>query len=56
MYTAKRSAQTQDRMVNLNLLSIEKELLMKLKRCPFFYDKVINEFVKKSRNIELIYR
>ena len=56
IHTAKRSAQTQGRMVNLNLLSIEKELLMKLKRCPFFYDKVINEFVKKSRNIELIYR
>ena len=56
IHTAKRSAQTQGRMVDLNLLSIEKELLMKLKRCPFFYDKVINEFVKKSRNIELIYR
>lgn len=37
-------------------MSIEKELLRSIKNTPNFYDKVIEEFLKKDRQIDLIYK
>lgn len=51
-----RNNQTQNRLSNLSLLSIEKEVLMTIKSEPNFYDDVINEFLKKNRRIELSYK
>ena len=55
-YKAKRSTQNQDAKHDLNLLTIEKELLLKMKCDPSFYDKVIAVFVKKTGRTDLIYR
>ena len=55
-YKAKRSTQNQDGKLDLNLLTIEKELLLKMKCEPSFYDKVIAVFVKKTGKTDLIYR
>lgn len=51
-----RNNQTQNRLSNLSLLSIEKEILMTIKSEPNFYDGVTNEFLKKNRRIELSYK
>lgn len=47
IHTAERSTQTQERMVRLNLLSIEKEFLHRLSKQENFYDNVIDIFCKK---------
>lgn len=51
-----RSTQEQDRLSHLALISIEKELFIKIKNIPSFYDQVIDKFISKTRRIELIYK
>ena len=56
IHTYKRSTQTEDRLSNLALLSIEKELLMSLKEKEDFYIKITNKFASKTRRLEFIYK
>lgn len=51
-----RSTQGQERLSSLAILSIEKELLAKIKLQSTFYDQVIEEFVKKSRRLEFVFK
>lgn len=51
-----RNNQTQNRLSNLSLLSIEKDVLMNTKCEPNFYNDVINDFLKQNRRIELSYK
>jgi len=51
-----RNNQTQDRLSNLSVLSIEKDVLMTTKCEPNFYNDVINDFLKQNRRIDLIYK
>lgn len=41
---------------NLSVISIEKDIICKLKCANKFYDEVINKFSKKKPQIELIYK
>lgn len=51
-----RNNQTQNRLSNLSLLSIEKDILMTTKCEPNFYNDVINDFLKQNRRIDLSYK
>ncbi|XP_060882145.1 zinc finger MYM-type protein 1-like [Metopolophium dirhodum] len=51
-----RNNQTQNRLSNLSLLSIEKEVLMTTKCEPNFHNDVIKDFIKQNRRIELSYK
>ena len=52
-----RTAQSETRLTDLSLLSIEKELLLYLKEnSASFYDDVIEQFLKKDRRIDLIFK
>lgn len=51
-----RSTQTQERLSDLSLLSIEKEVLINLKNEQSFYDKVIEKFVMQERRVELMFK
>ena len=51
------TAQSETRLTDLSLLSIEKELLLYLKEnSASFYDDVIEQFLKKDRRIDLIFK
>lgn len=50
------STQKEQRLTGLSLLSIEKNLLRKLRAKSDFYDKVITEFLKKDRRMDFIYK
>ncbi|XP_065224105.1 zinc finger MYM-type protein 1-like [Planococcus citri] len=54
--TALRSTQGEERLSGLTVLSIEKKLLRQLREKPDFYDRVIQEFLKKTRRMDFIYR
>lgn len=56
IHTYLRNTQGQERLSNLAIISIEKELMQDLKRNTNFYDDVLNEFLKKDRRIDLIYK
>lgn len=56
IHTYLRSTQGQERLSNLAIISLEKDLLQDLKRSGNFYDDVVNEFLKKDRRIELVYK
>jgi len=47
-----RSAQGQERLTSLSLLSIE-ELLLQLKQKQAFYDDFIEKFIAEKRRIDL---
>ena len=54
-----RCSQTEEQLSDLVLISIYKDLLSKMKEelsSDRFYNKVINEFVKKKQRMELIYK
>lgn len=53
-----RATQGQIRLSNLALLSIEKEILVSLRRIneEAFFDSVITKFTKKQRRLEFTYR
>lgn len=53
-----RSTQSQERLSDLSLLSIEKQTLTILKSKPLFYDNVIEQFLvlSQDRRIELMYK
>lgn len=56
IHTYLRNSQTEDRLSDLALLSIEKRLLLKIKNRPNFYEKILAEFVKTNRRIALEYK
>lgn len=56
IHTYKRSTQSEDRLSNLSLLSIEKELLEKLREKENFYNLVIEKFATKSRRLDYNYK
>ncbi|CAH1101609.1 unnamed protein product [Psylliodes chrysocephalus] len=56
IHTYLRNTQGQDRLSSLSIISLEKELLLDLKRNLTFYDDVIKAFLMKNRRIELIYK
>lgn len=56
IHTYLRNSQSEDRLSDLALISIEKNLLLKLKAESHFYDMVIDEFLKKPRRIALEYK
>lgn len=51
-----QNSQSQNRPLDSSLLSIEKQLLAKIQNQKTFYDDVIDDFTKKSRNIDLIFK
>ncbi|CAI6358040.1 unnamed protein product [Macrosiphum euphorbiae] len=51
-----RNNQSQNRLSNLSLFSIEKYVLMTTKCEPNLYNDVINDFLKQNRRIELSYK
>ena len=54
-----RCSQSEERLSNLVFISMNKDLLEKMKvehGADTFYNKVIHEFAKKKRRIELIYK
>lgn len=52
-----RSTQSQNRLSSLAMLSIEKDLLIQLKKVPEeFYTKVTENFTKKGRRLEFMYK
>lgn len=56
IHTYKRSTQREERMSNLAMLSIEKELLETIRDGEDFYNSVIQKFVLKTRRMELLYK
>ncbi len=56
IHTYKRSTQSEDRMNDLSLLSIEKEILATLREKDDFYSKVIEKFTAKTRRLDLNYK
>jgi hypothetical protein len=50
-----RNSQSQNKLSDLSLLTIEKQLLTTLQNQNSFYDYVIDDFTKKTRRIDLIY-
>jgi hypothetical protein len=56
IHTYLRNSQSEDRLSDLALISVEKNILLKLKSESNFYDMVIDEFLKKDRRIELVYK
>lgn len=51
-----RNSMLEERLSNLGIISIEKELLRSIKSQDSFYDKVIDIFIKKTRRLDLIYK
>ena len=51
-----RSTQGQERLSSLALLSIAKMLLGKIKLQPTFNDDVIDQFMKKNRRVEFVFK
>lgn len=52
-----RNSMSEERLSSLAIISIEKRLLKNLiSGCNEFYDKVIEDFTKKDRRIDLIYK
>jgi len=53
-----RNAQLEERLSGLSLISIEKRLMVKLRDDETFqfYSKVIDDFARKDRRIDLIYK
>lgn len=51
-----RNTMGQERLSNLALLAIERELLHEIKSQPEFYDLVIEEFITTNRRMEFKYR
>jgi hypothetical protein len=56
IHSYRRSTQGQDRLSSLSLLSIEKELLSKVRMKNTFYDAVTEKFLQKERRIDLIFK
>lgn len=57
IHTYCRSTQTQERMNNLSIISIEKELVFKLRaNRNKFYDDVIKKFTEKERRVEFEFK
>ena len=57
IHTYCRSTQTQERMNSLNVISIEKELVFKLRaNRNKFYEDVINKFTEKEGRIEFEFK
>ncbi|ROL45241.1 Zinc finger MYM-type protein 1 [Anabarilius grahami] len=54
--TFQRNATGQRRLSGLALMSIEKRMLHLLKTSDSFYEKVIDEFTKKDRRMNFIYK
>jgi hypothetical protein len=54
--TYSRNSQNEERLSSLAIISIEKQLLISLKEYSTFYDRVIDDFSKKERRIELQYK
>ncbi|KAJ4439872.1 hypothetical protein ANN_08001 [Periplaneta americana] len=56
--TYARSTMSEDRLSGLDVISIEKEMLKSIKTVSTstFYDAVIEEFVKKERRLDFIYK
>jgi len=51
-----RNSHEQDHLSSLSVLSIEKELLVELKKKPTFHDEVIETFLTKNTTIDLTYK
>jgi hypothetical protein len=52
-----RLIQTQEKMNNLSIISIDKELIFKQKaNGNKFYEDVINKYIKKERRIEFEFK
>jgi len=57
IHTYCRSTQTQESMNNLSIISIEKEMVFKLRaNRNKFYEDVINKFIEKERRIEFEFK
>lgn len=56
VHTYLRNTQRQERLSELSLIAIEKQLLVELKRSPTFYADVIKSFLKEDTRFELEYR
>lgn len=57
IHTYCRSTQTQERMNNLSIISIEKELVFKLRtNRNKFYEDVIKKFTEKERRVEFEFK
>lgn len=56
IHTYLRNTQNQSRLTDLSMISIEKELLMQLKRSCNFYDDVLQNYLTKDRRVDLIYK
>ncbi|KAL7634801.1 UNVERIFIED_CONTAM: hypothetical protein RMT77_015178 [Armadillidium vulgare] len=52
----RRSKQGQDRLENLGLLSIEKDLLNTLMQSTSFYENVINKFIKQEKRMDFTFQ
>lgn len=56
IHTYLRNTQGQSRLTDLSMIAIEKELLTVLKRSCHFYDDVLQNYLKKDRRVDLIYK
>lgn len=51
-----RSTQSEDRLSSLSIISIEKEILHRLRLKDSFHERVIEKFLCKERRAELVYK
>jgi hypothetical protein len=51
-----RNSQSQNRLSALSLLSIEKKMLTTVQNQNSFYDDVLEDFTKKPRRIDLLFK
>lgn len=51
-----RSTQGQERLSNLALISIEKEMLSELRKIESFYEQVLENFLKIERRLDVLYK
>jgi hypothetical protein len=51
-----RNSQSQNRLSALSLLSIEKKMLTTVQKQNSFYDDVLEDFTKKPRRIDLLFK
>ncbi|KAI5637529.1 zinc finger MYM-type protein 1-like [Phthorimaea operculella] len=56
IHTYLRNTQGQQRLTEISLISIEKQLLSEIKRSHSFYDDVLKIYLKKDRRVDLIYK
>lgn len=56
IHTYLRNTQSQQRLTDLSMLSIEKQLVAAMKRTPTFYNDVLTAYLKKDRRVDLIYK